>query len=237
MRPKPDTAVAVLARAPVPGAAKTRLAPRLGLEGAAALQRRLTLRTLTTATGAAVGPVSLFCAPDRSHPFFDECRQRFGIPLHDQCAGNVGTRMLHAFDVLLRAHDRVLLVGTDCPALTPDRIRHAAALLDDHDAVVWPVEDGGYVLIALRQAAPELFEGVDWSTPQVMAQTRERLQRLGWRWAEPAALWDVDRPEDYDRLVDSRLLDMTNPILISNVGRPSEPALDPIGGRQRPLSG
>ncbi len=201
------TAVAVLARAPVPGAAKTRLAPRLGLEGAAALQRRLTLRTLATATGAAVGPVSLFCAPDRGHPFFDACRQRFGIPLHDQCAGNVGARMLHAFDALLRAHERVLLVGTDCPALTPDRIRHAAALLDDHDAVVWPVEDGGYVLIALRQAAPELFEGVNWGTPQVMAQTRARLRRLGWRWAEPTPLWDVDRPEDYDRLVGSGLIE------------------------------
>ena len=212
MRKKPDTAIAVLARAPVSGAAKTRLAPRLGADGAADLQRRLTLRTLATATGAAVGPVSLFCAPDRSHPFFDECRQRFGIPLHEQCAGDVGARMLHACATLLREHGRVLLVGTDCPALTPDRIRHAAALLDDHDAVVWPVEDGGYVLIALRQAKPELFEGVDWGTPQVMAQTRARLQRLGWRWAEPAPLWDVDRPEDYDRLVDSGLLDMTNPI-------------------------
>jgi len=212
MRQKIDTAIAVLARAPVPGAAKTRLAPRLGAEGAATLQRRLTLRTLATATGAAVGPVSLFCAPDCSHPFFDESRQRFGIPLREQCAGDVGARMLHACATLLHDHGRVLLVGTDCPALTPDRLAQAAALLDEHEAVVWPVEDGGYVLIALRRAAPELFAGVDWGTPQVMAQTRERLRQLGWRWAEPAPLWDVDRPEDYDRLVDSGLLDMTNPI-------------------------
>lgn len=211
MRKIIDTAIAVLARAPVPGAAKTRLAPRLGAEGAADLQRRLTLRTLATATGAAVGPVSLFCAPDRNHPFFDECRQRFAIPLHDQCAGDVGARMRHACATLLRGHDRVLLVGTDCPSLTSAHLAHAAELLDDHDAVVWPVEDGGYVLIALRRAAPELFAGVDWGTPQVMAQTRERLRQLGWRWAEPAPLWDVDRPEDYDRLVDSGLLGMTNP--------------------------
>ena len=211
MWPKPDTAVAVLARAPVPGAAKTRLAPRLGADGAAALQRRLTLRTLSTATAAALGPVSLFCAPDIRHPFFAECRQRFGIPLHDQCTGDVGARMLHACATLLRDHRRVLLVGTDCPALTPAHFAQADALLDDHDAVVWPVDDGGYVLIALHRAAPELFAGVDWSTPQVMAQTRERLQRLGWRWAEPTPLWDVDRAEDYDRLLGSGLLEPSHP--------------------------
>ncbi len=119
--------------------------------------------------------------------------------------------MLHAFATLLRDHRRVLLVGTDCPALTTAHLAQAAALLDDHDAVVWPAEDGGYVLIALHRAAPELFAGVDWSTPQVMAQTRERLQQLGWRWAEPAALWDVDRAEDYDRLLGSGLLEPSHP--------------------------
>jgi rSAM/selenodomain-associated transferase 1 len=211
MRPKPDTAVAVLARAPVPGAAKTRLAPRLGADGAAALQRRLTLRTLATATGAAVGPVSLFCAPDTRHAFFAECAAKFAIPLRDQDGEDVGARMLHAFDALLHAHDRVLLVGTDCPALTTAHLAQAAALLDNHDAVVWPAEDGGYVLIALQRTAPELFDGVDWGTPRVMAQTRKRLQQLGWRWAEPAALWDVDRAEDYDRLLGSGLLEPSHP--------------------------
>jgi rSAM/selenodomain-associated transferase 2/rSAM/selenodomain-associated transferase 1 len=209
--PKHGTAVAVLARAPVPGAAKTRLAPRLGADGAAALQRRLTLRTLSTATAAALGPVALFCAPDRSHAFFAECAAKFSVPLRDQDGEDVGTRMLHAFAALLRAHDRVLLVGTDCPALTPQHLRHAAVLLDDHDAVVWPAEDGGYVLIGLRSTAPELFAGVDWGTPRVMAQTRERLRQLGWRWAEPAPLWDVDRAEDYDRLVGSGLLETLRP--------------------------
>ncbi len=198
--PATSTAIAVLARAPVPGAAKTRLVPRLGADGAAALQRRLTLRTLATATAAALGPVALFCAPDRHHAFFGECEERFGIPLRDQCAGDLGARMLQAFAALLPGRGRVLLVGTDCPALTAAHLARAAALLDGHDAVVWPAEDGGYVLIGLRRPAPELFTGIDWGSARVMAQTRERLRRLGWRWAEAEPLWDVDRAEDYDRL-------------------------------------
>jgi hypothetical protein len=93
-----------------------------------------------------------------------------------------------------------LIIGTDCPVLTPALLREAAATLNGHDAVVFPAEDGGYVLIGMRRPAPELFAGIEWSTERVMAQTRERLLSLGWSWTEPATLWDVDRPADYERL-------------------------------------
>jgi rSAM/selenodomain-associated transferase 2/rSAM/selenodomain-associated transferase 1 len=200
-------ALAVFARAPVQGAAKTRLAPLLGMDGAAALARRLALRALATAAAARLGPLYLFCAPDARHPFFEECRTRFGARLREQRGDDLGLRMRQAFEALLAGHGRVLLVGTDCPALTTDHLARAAALLDDHDAVVWPAEDGGYVLIGLRRLAPELFAGIDWGTAQVMAQTRERLRRLGWRWAEAEALWDVDLPQDVARLLAAGLLD------------------------------
>lgn len=201
MPPSTETAVAVFARAPVPGAAKTRLMPRLGADGAAELQQRFIAHALETATAAALGPVTLFCAPDRSHPFFAACAARFGIALADQRGADLGARMRHACEALLGTVQRILIIGSDCPALTPGHLRHAARRLDEQDAVVWPAEDGGYVLIALRRPAPTLFEGIDWGSNLVMAQTRERLRMLGWRWDEPEPLWDVDRAEDYDRLV------------------------------------
>jgi glycosyltransferase A (GT-A) superfamily protein (DUF2064 family) len=68
------------------------------------------------------------------------------------------------------------------------------------DAVFAPVEDGGYALIALRRVSPRVFEGVDWGGGQIMAQTRERVARLGWRARELPQVWDVDRPEDVARL-------------------------------------
>ena len=94
-----------------------------------------------------------------------------------------------------------LVIGTDCPALTPDVLREAAAALREHDAVVIPAEDGGYVLIGLRQPVHAVFQHVEWSTDRVMAQTRQQLQMAGLTWRELAPLWDVDRFEDVGRVL------------------------------------
>jgi glycosyltransferase A (GT-A) superfamily protein (DUF2064 family) len=85
--------------------------------------------------------------------------------------------------------------------LTAQHLRlSASALAAGDDAVLLPAEDGGYVLIGLRGPRPEVFEGVAWGSERVLAETRARLRALGLRWSEPATLWDVDRPEDLDRL-------------------------------------
>ncbi|MEF8758736.1 MAG: TIGR04282 family arsenosugar biosynthesis glycosyltransferase [Candidatus Accumulibacter sp. UW25] len=192
-------AVAILARAPVPGQAKTRLIPALGAEGAARLQRWLMQRTVATALMADVGPVSLWCAGDRWHPDFRLCQALGQVSLHAQPEGDLGRRMLTAAREAKTSG--VLIAGTDCPALTPAHLRDAASALRTHDAVVTPAEDGGYVLIGMRHPAAELFASIDWGSDVVMAQTRQRLAALSWTWQEPATLWDVDRPDDYERLV------------------------------------
>jgi len=199
--------IAVFAKAPIPGLAKTRLIPPLGVQGAADLQRALLRRTVEAAVAARLGPVSLWCMPSRDHPVFSMHRDESGLSLHEQTGEDLGARMLDAFAVLC-AEGPTLLVGTDCPALTVAALRSAAtALRAGMDAVFLPAEDGGYVLVGLRKPAPLLFEGIPWGMETVMAETRERLSRLGWRWAEPEVLWDVDRPEDLDRLRDSGLMD------------------------------
>ncbi|MBI4756805.1 MAG: TIGR04282 family arsenosugar biosynthesis glycosyltransferase [Betaproteobacteria bacterium] len=191
--------VAILARAPIPGQAKTRLIPALGAEGAANLQRWLLQRTVAMALVADVGPVTLWCAGDPRHPDFALCRAFGSVAVRHQPKGDLGARMLAA---LRQSHTPAgaLVIGTDCPAMTPAHLRLAARSLDDHDAVVFPAEDGGYVLIGLRTPAGEPFADIDWGTQRVMAQTRRRLDALGWRRAEPLTLWDVDRPEDLERL-------------------------------------
>lgn len=194
--------IAVLAKAPLPGLAKTRLAPALGMAGAARLQRQLALRAVATALEAGLGPVTLCCAPDRGQRFFRAVAKSLGprLALHDQPAGDLGERMQAAFVALCESAP-TLVIGTDCPALTCAHLRAAAASLRaGSDAVVLPAEDGGYVLIGLRRPVPALFEGIDWGSERVMAQTRERLRAAGIAWHEGATLWDVDRPEDLARL-------------------------------------
>jgi rSAM/selenodomain-associated transferase 1 len=198
-------AIAVLAKAPVAGFAKTRLIPVLGAPRAARLQARLTERAVDTACAAGVGPVTIWATPDETHAAFQALRVRDGVALGRQPPGDLGARMLAA---LAAVGGPALVIGTDCPALMPTHLRAAAETLrGGSDAVVFPAEDGGYVLIGMRKAVPALFAGMSWSTPEVMAETRRRLRANQLRWEEPVTLWDVDVPEDLPRLRGLGLLD------------------------------
>ncbi len=176
------TKVIVFARSVRAGRVKTRLIPLLGEQGAARLHARLLRRALATARESRLGPVDLWTTR----------RQR---------GADLGLRMHHALARSLRRFARVILIGSDCPVLRGSDLRRAARwLAGGAHAVFAPAEDGGYALIALRRVSPKLFEGVEWGGARVMAQTRERLAALGWRWRELPEVWDVDRPEDVARL-------------------------------------
>lgn len=192
--------VVVFARAPEPGKVKTRLIPALGAVGAAALHRRLVAHSLAAATASGIGPVELWGAPDAGDPFFDDCERRFGVSLHPQGEGDLGARMQRAFEAVLARARRAILVGSDIPALTSRYLRDADRELGDHDAVIGPAEDGGYVLIGLTRCDARLFSGIAWGGPDVLAATRLRMKALSWRASELPPLWDLDRPEDLDRL-------------------------------------
>ena len=193
--------VLVFAKAPLPGAVKTRLVPVLGAAGAAAVQADLIERTLETACDAALGPVELHGAP-ASDDFLTRCAKRFGANLLQQADGDLGDRMHAALECALRTSGGALLIGCDCPAMTAEYLREAAAALrDGDDAVLGPVEDGGYALVGLARPERSLFTDMPWSTDAVMAATRSRLNALRWRWRELDTLWDVDRPADYERFL------------------------------------
>jgi uncharacterized protein len=193
-----QVAVAVLAKAPIPGLVKTRLIPVLGAAGAALLQERLIERAVATAVAAAIGPVTLWTSPSETHPAFQAVRSRQGIALERQTDGDLGARMLAA---IAAAKGPALVIGTDCPALEPSQLRTAAEILRrGTDVVVFPAEDGGYVLVGMRAPQPALFSNLCWGTAGVMEETRRRLQHCGLSWQQPVSSWDVDLPEDLERL-------------------------------------
>lgn len=202
-----STAVLVFARAPVPGAAKTRLMPALGADGAARASAALTRRALRTAAEANRGAVELWCAPDCDHPFFADCAREFGVTLHAQSTGDVGRRMAHAFDDALGRHARVVLIGADAVSLQAADLAAAAMALNGHDAAFAPAEDGGYLLVALRSPQPALFDGPAWGTPSVWTQTRARVDALGLRTCVLPTGYDVDHPADWQRALREGLLE------------------------------
>lgn len=186
--------VLVFARAPVPGASKTRLVPALGAAGAAALSERLLLRTLSVARGHAL---ELWCIPSTAHPVFAHCGREFGLELRSQRGADLGERMAAALEDALARAPWAVLIGTDCPELTAGDLRRAAQVLQEGaDAVLGPAADGGYYLIGLRRPLANLFPGVPWGTDAVLAETRRRLGESGCHWEELPVRRDLDRPED-----------------------------------------
>lgn len=187
----------VFARAPVPGETKTRLVPALGARGAAQLHAHLVTRTLATACRAALAPVELWCSPRTDAPFFLDCEQRFALSLHTQRGADLGARMAHALEEALQRADHAVLIGTDCPDLSPDELASAFSHLEaGADAVLGPALDGGYWLIGVRRLAAGLFMDMPWGTDKVLSETRARLKELHWRWEELPVLRDIDTAED-----------------------------------------
>lgn len=197
-----STALIVFAKAPVAGQAKTRLIPALGAQGAANLAEKLLLHSLQQALELHVDHLELCVSPDAQHPAFEQAQSAAQGRLHLtlQGDGDLGERMHRALTRALTAHSKCLLIGTDAPALTTPMLQLALQALDHHEAVFVPALDGGYALVGLTRPAASLFFGMTWSTPQVMAQTRERARQAGLQWAELAAVADIDEPCDLTHL-------------------------------------
>jgi len=170
--------------------------PVLGEERAASLSRALTQHLWSRLDEAAIAPAVLCCAPDDRHLLFVQRHEEKWIQQGD----DLGERMLNAAGRALEQVERVLLIGTDCPAISADYLVQAFRALDRVDVVVGPAEDGGYVLLGLRRVSRHLFEGVEWGTQAVLQQTLKQVSSLNWSCTLLDTLWDVDRPEDLSRL-------------------------------------
>lgn len=190
-----DTRIIIFAKAPVPGKVKTRLVPALGEEGAAKLARSMLLHTIEEARLAGVGKPELCVDPPSSDPLWQDLIPA-GFHVSAQGEGDLGDRLSRAAQRSLREACAVLLVGSDCPALDRFRLCRAAADLGDHDAVIHPAADGGYVALGLRRYDASLFSGIAWSTSSVAKQTIERIRQLDWKLRIRETLRDVDVPEN-----------------------------------------
>ena len=191
----------IFARAPVPGAVKTRLIPALGPAGAARLALRMLEHALQIAADARLGPVELHCAPDAGHPALQAAAARAGATCRPQGSGDLGERMRSALTASLQLSPRALLLGTDCPALDAGVLHQAdAALAAGADSVFVPTADGGFALTGFRRdaitAIDAVFAAIPWSTSAVMSSVRDQLSRASLRWTELATLADVDEPPD-----------------------------------------
>ncbi len=194
-----QSAILVFAKEPEPGAVKTRLIPAIGETAATAVYRSLLEQALTCAAQVPVTGRYLYAEKAPAEGMLDTRSAALGLDLRLQNGQGLGDRMYSAFSETMARYAQAVLIGSDCPEYTPDYVAAALDALADHDAVIGPAHDGGYVLLALRRLDRQIFDGIAWSTDRVLTQTRERLRSLSWTWAELAPLHDVDDADALSR--------------------------------------
>ncbi|MEO5657711.1 MAG: TIGR04282 family arsenosugar biosynthesis glycosyltransferase [Nitrospiria bacterium] len=192
-----DWALAIFAKAPIPGQIKTRLVPPLTPECAARLHGAF-VGDILDRTAALGWTRYLACAPDITHPFLRACAQESGALPIPQGEGDLGARLNRVIGELLRRHDGVIVIGADSPSLPVGYLEQARTHLAAAEVVLGPAEDGGYYLIGLQRAHPALFEDIPWGSSEVFSAT---AAKVGTSRLALLPLWyDVDRPSDLDRL-------------------------------------
>lgn len=190
----------IFTRYPEAGKTKTRMIPALGEAGAADLQRQLSEHTIRTAQilqeSRAIDIEIYFAGGDRklmsswlgnNHSYYP------------QASGDLGTKMQSAFaNAFERGEQRIVLIGIDCPDITPVILNQAFNSLKSHELVLGGAEDGGYYLIGLSKLVPELFQDIHWGTDLVFATTQETAQQLALSLDYLPVLPDIDRPGDLE---------------------------------------
>ena len=201
----PERAVlGTFAKKSEPGRVKTRLAKDLGDELAARIHEAMLLDWLDIwGSERFLAPggrrVVVFDPPDAG-PWFDDAVPA-SFALQPQASGDLGTRMRSFFEGEFEdGAERVVLVGADSPTLDPSIVISAFLCLEGRDIVLGPATDGGYYLVGCRPPVPPIFEEMDWSTPEVLSRTIDKLQETGLSLAILPPWYDIDTVDDWRML-------------------------------------
>lgn len=187
-------AIIIFIKNPVAGQAKTRLAAEVGDAKAMEIYKSLLAYTRT---------VSLMVNADRylyySYDIMDDEWEEPAFIKKLQSGKDLGERMSMAFKEVLSTHEKVLIIGSDCPEINLMTISDAYRELDRHDHVIGPSKDGGYYLLGMKTYNPEVFTHIDWSTDAVCEQTIQKINQSNKTYGLIKTLSDVDYKEDWDK--------------------------------------
>jgi rSAM/selenodomain-associated transferase 1 len=190
----------IMAKQPLAEQTKTRLCPPLTPEEAAALYDALLQDTIALAATLRGVQLTIAFTPPEGRDYFERISPSTMalLPVSGEDIGDCLNQVLSG--LLTEGYTHTLALNSDGPTLAASCLQQALTLLDEADVVLGPGEDGGYYLIGLKRPQPELFRDIAWSTERVTAQTLARAEALGLSVAMLPAWYDVDTPEDVDRL-------------------------------------
>lgn len=197
MNDRPRTRICVFAKPPLAGVAKTRLAKDIGAEAAATIAKSCLLDTWNAVTSLAWADPILVGSEDNAElRALAAGKGDFWL----QGEGDLGERLQRVCEQATKGERRTLVIGADTPGLPAQRLVQTNALLDGSRAVMGPADDGGFYLLGLTGAPPNLFSDVTWGTSAVFAQMVTRFATCGISLALIDRWFDVDRGSDLVRL-------------------------------------
>ena len=194
-------ALAVMAKAPLPGAVKSRLVPPLTHEQATEFYRALLLDQLDHLNSLEIADLYIAFTPSDAKGLIESLLPAdYGC--FPQCDGDLGARMAAVFaELSRRGHGNSIVIGSDLPPVPLGTLREGFEQLSTaRQVVLGPSRDGGYYLIGLNRPVPEIFSDMTWSHERVLTETTARLARLGIDFRLLADWFDIDTRKDMEHL-------------------------------------
>lgn len=193
-------AIIIMSKVPSAGKVKTRLQPILSPEKCAALAAAFLQDTVNKAKAVCENAILAYSPSEEINAL------RKILPFQsifiEQTGRDLGERMFNAFKFAFEQNsDSVVIIGTDSPTFPADYIEQAFEFLElETDVVLGKTEDGGFYLIGLRALSVEIFETVAWSSPKTFERVFENINNLNLRLREVPSWYDVDEPQDLEKL-------------------------------------
>lgn len=228
---KTKTGLAILARKAEVGKGKTRLAKGIGVQQAFEVYKHL-IEVTASVTKASGLSCTVFFDPEIGDTSVWQ-KEHFDFGLQVQ-SSNLGDRIAAGLEEVLfpseasnpefaagakaenEAPIGALIMGTDCPTLSPEILRKAAKALETNDAILGPTYDGGFYLLGVKKLESSLFRGIEWSTEKVADQMIAAFERLGYAYQLSPKLADIDEKEDWEEYQSWRVQQNLAPVVLKD---------------------
>lgn len=185
-------ALIIMIKNPVLGKAKTRIAATTGDDEALRIYKLLLDHTRAVTESTPVDRYLYY-----SDYIEDDAWSSDVFYKRVQVSGDLGDRLRDAFSSLSKEYDKMIVIGSDCAAITPQHILAASDALDSNDMVLGPVYDGGYYLLGMNKFYPEIISDIEWSTDAVATQTLNKAKSINLLTSTIETLHDIDYHEDW----------------------------------------
>ncbi len=187
-----NAALIIMIKNPVLGKAKTRIASTTGDEEALRIYKLLLNHTRKITEATSIDRYLYYSDYIEEDAWSSDVFNK-----RIQSKGDLGNRLRDAFSTLSEEYNKMIVIGSDCAAITPEHIMTAVKALDNNDVVIGPVHDGGYYLLGMNSYYPEIISDIEWSTDVVASQTLNKAKEINLSTHSIETLHDIDYHEDW----------------------------------------